>query len=162
MEISVFMGQLGYALPFMLGGVGSALGILNAGRAAAGEWAKEGKSGQVQRFVYLTLAGMPLSQTLYGFLFMYMCFAGLVQNADTQAASLLENYGVAIFGIGLACGVLQLASAWAQGLLGAAGCRTLGDSNGKGFVLIVSAMGIAETVGLFGFVFFMLLMPKLA
>ena len=161
MDTSVFMAQLGYAMPLMLGGIGSALGILNSGRAAAGEWAKEGKSGLAQRFTYVVFTGMPLSQTLYGYLFMQLCLAQFFIGASEQASAIVNDYGVGIFSLDLGCGIIELASAWVQGILGAAGCRAVGDSNGKGFILIVSIMGIAETVGLLGFVFFMLLMKTM-
>ncbi|MGI6523931.1 MAG: V-type ATP synthase subunit K [Bdellovibrionota bacterium] len=158
METSVMLGQLGYALPLLLGAMGSALGVLYAGRAAMGEWAKEGKSGKVQRFTYLIFTGMPLSQTLYGFVFMYVSLRGHLAGSDMALAT---SHGGVLFGLGLGCGLIQFISALVQGILGAGGCRVVGDSNGKGLGSIISAMGIAESIGLLGLVFCMLLMPKI-
>jgi len=149
-----FFGQLGLALPLGLGAVGSALGIGAAGRAAAGAWAKEAKAGKALNFSYIILTGMPLSQTIYGFILMLVGLSELVYKPDVLAA----NAG-ALLTIGLAGGLAELFSAWAQGLIGAAGCRAISEGEGKGLVFIIIAMGIVETVGLFGFVFLLLVLP---
>jgi len=62
--------------------------------------------------------------------------------------------------IGIAGALAELSSAWVQGLIGAAGCRSISEGQGKGLVFIIIAMGIVETVGLFGFVFLLLVLPK--
>ena len=64
-----------------------------------------------------------------------------------------------LFGIGLAAGVCELFSAWMQGKIGAAACRAISEGEGKGLVNMIIAMGIVETVGLFGFVFLLLMVP---
>ncbi len=150
-----FMGQLGLALALGLGGLGSALGIGAAGRAAAGAWAKEAKAGKPLNFSYIILLGMPLTQTIYAFILMLVGLSGPVYDPDILAA----NAG-ALLSIGIAGGLAELFSAWMQGVIGAAGCRTLSEGEGKGLVFIIIAMGIAETVGLFGFIFLLLVMPK--
>jgi len=150
-----FFGQLGLALSLGLGAVGSALGIGAAARAAAGAWAKEAKAGKRLNFSYIILTGMPLSQTIYGFILMLVGLSGPVNNP----AILAKNAG-ALLSIGIAGGLAELFSAWVQGLIGAAGCRALSEGEGKGLVFIIIAMGIVETVGLFGFVFLLLVMPK--
>lgn len=149
-----FFGQLGLALPLGMGALGSALGIGAAGRAAAGAWAKEAKAGKALNFSYIILTGMPLSQTIYGFILMLVGLSGLVYEPEVLA----ENSG-ALLTIGLAGGLAELFSAWMQGLIGAAGCRALSEGEGKGLVFIIIAMGIVETVGLFGFVFMLMMMP---
>jgi len=149
-----FFGQLGLALPLGLGALGSALGIGAAGRAAAGAWAKEAKAGKPLNFSYIILTGMPLSQTIYGFILMLVGLHGSVYNPEILSA----NAG-ALFTIGLAGGLAEMFSAWTQGLIGAAGCRALSEGEGKGLVFIIIAMGIVETVGLFGFVFLLLVLP---
>jgi V/A-type H+-transporting ATPase subunit K len=148
-----FFGQFGLALAVGLGALGSAMGIGAAGRAAAGAWAKEGREGKPLNFSYIILLGMPLTQTIYGFILMLS-----MNDAVKDAAVLAANAGT-LLTIGLAGGIAQLFSAWMQGLIGAAGCRALSESEGKGLVFIIIAMGIAETVGLFGFVFLLLVMP---
>ncbi|MDY6913330.1 MAG: V-type ATP synthase subunit K [Planctomycetota bacterium] len=149
-----FFGQLGLALSLGLGALGSALGIAAAGRAAAGAWAKEAKAGKRLNFSYIILIGMPLSQTIYGFILMLVGLSGRVYDPDTLAA----NAG-ALLSIGIAGGLAELFSAWMQGVIGAAGCRAISEGEGKGLAFIIIAMGIVETVGLFGFVFLLLVMP---
>ncbi len=147
-----WLGQIGYALPLGLGAIGSALGIGAAGRAAAGAWAKEAREGKPMNFLYVALTGMPLSQTIYGFVLMLALLNGKVYDPIFMAQN-----GGAIFSIGLACGLGELFSAWMQGQIGAAGVRAMSEADGKPFTFTIIAMGIAETVGLFA-CFFMFLM----
>lgn len=149
-----WLGQLGFALPLGLGAIGSALGIGAAGRAATGAWAKEAKAGKGMNFLYVALTGMPLSQTIYGFLVMLLILKGNVYSSEVMAA----NAG-AFFSIGLACGLGELFSAWMQGVIGAAGIRAMSEADGKPFTNTMIAMGIAETVGIFSFVFMFMMMP---
>jgi len=65
-----------------------------------------------------------------------------------------------LLGIGIAGAVAEMVSAWVQGLIGAAGCRAISEGEGKGLAYIIITMGIVETVGLFGFVFLLLVLPK--
>jgi V/A-type H+-transporting ATPase subunit K len=152
MTTCAFFGQLGMGLALGLAAIGSAIGIGLAGRAAAGAWAKEARAGKPLNFAYIILTGMPLSQTIYAFVLMFVGMKGAMSLADTQ--------GGVLFGIGLAGGLAELLSAWMQGAIGAAGCRTLSEGEGKGLVNIIIAMGIVETVGLFGLVFLLLMIPK--
>ena len=156
MDTTIFLGQVGFGLALALGAVGSALGIGAAGRAAAGAWAKEGKEGKNLNFSYIILVGMPLSQTIYAFILM---FIGLQKIAFDMAH--LEKFAGVLLGMGVACGLGQMFSAWMQGLIGAAAIRCMSESEGKGLTFLIIAMGIAETVGLFAFVFLFLMMPKL-
>jgi V/A-type H+-transporting ATPase subunit K len=152
MTTGVFFGQLGMGLALGLAAIGSSIGIGLAGRAAAGAWAKEARAGKPLNFAYIILTGMPLSQTIYAFVLMFVGLKGAMGLADTQGGTL--------FGIGLAGGLAELLSAWMQGAIGAAGCRALSEGEGKGLVNIIIAMGIVETVGLFGLVFLLLMIPK--
>lgn len=154
MDTTMFFGQLGLGLILGLGGMGSALGIGAAGRAAAGAWAKEGKEGKNLNFSYIILLGMPLSQTIYAFVLMLLLANSYYYAEDVMAA----NAG-ALLGIGLACGLAELFSAWMQGLIGAAAVRCMSESEGKGFAFLIIAMGIAETVGLFAWIFLFLVKP---
>ncbi len=149
-----FLGQTGLGLVLGLAALGSALGIGAAGRAAAGAWAKEAKAGKPLRFAYIILMGMPLSQTIYAFVLMLIALKGAVYDPKVLAA-----HAGALFGIGLAGGLSEMFSAWMQGLIGAAAVRAISDGEGKGLAFMIIAMGIAETVGLFGFVFLLLMMP---
>ena len=152
--MEALIGQIGLGLTLGLGALGSALGIGAAGQAAAGAWAKEAKAGRPFSFTYIILTGMPLSQTIYAFLLMLIGLKTRVYDPEFLAA----NAG-ALFGMGLGVGLAELFSAWMQGRIGAAACRCLSESEGKGFVFLVIAMGIAETVGLLGFVFMLLMFP---
>ena len=149
-----FFGQLSLALALGLGAVGSALGIGAAARAAAGAWAKEAKAGKPLNFSYIILTGMPLSQTIYAFI---LVLVGLLPKV--QDAAYVSQYGGALLSIGIAGGLAELFSAWMQGLIGGAACRALSEGEGKGLVFMIIAMGIVETVGLFGFVFLLLVLP---
>ncbi len=152
MDWSVFFGQLGVALAVGLAAVGSALGAGAAGMSAAGAWAKDAKAGKGLRFIYVILVSMPITQTLYGF---------IVMSQMAPKLSLAPQHAGLLFGIGLATGLGEMLSAWMQGAIGAAGCRMLSDSDGKGFALVVIAMGIAETVGVFTFVFMLSLINQI-
>ena len=144
MDTSLFLGQLGAALAIGVAALGSALGCGAAGQSAAGAWAKDAKAGKGLRFIYVILVSMPITQTLYGFIVMSQMAGKFDMVAD--------NAGL-LFGIGLLTGLGEFGSAFMQGRIGAAGCRMLSESEGRGFALVVIAMGIAETVGVFTFVF---------
>jgi len=149
-----FYGQLGLGLCLGLAAIGSALCIGAAGSAAAGAWAKEAKAGKNLNFSYIILTGMPLSQTIYAFVLMLTSLYGAVYNPEMLAAN-----GGALLSIGIGCGLAELFSAWMQGKIGAAACRAISEGE-KGLVFMIIAMGIVETVGLFGFVFMLMVMPK--
>lgn len=126
-----------------LGGIGSCFGILAAATAAAGAWASEGKGGKKLSFQYIIMVAMPISQTLYAMILMNAMFSKLTQTA---------NMGL-LLGVGAGCGLVELFSAAFQGRAGASGVRCLNENGGKGFGLIIIALGIIETVGIFAMVF---------
>ncbi|MDZ7697064.1 MAG: V-type ATP synthase subunit K [Deltaproteobacteria bacterium] len=150
-----FAGQMSIGLVLAGAAMGSALGIGAAGRAATGAWAKEAQAGKPLNFAYIILIGMPLSQTIYGFILMLVGLSPLV-TGDSPATA---QHGGTLLGIGLAGGLAELFSAWMQGLIGAGACRALSEGEGKGLAFMIIAMGIVETVGLFGFVFLLLVLP---
>jgi V/A-type H+-transporting ATPase subunit K len=151
-----FAGQLSMGLVMIGATAGSALGIGAAAQAAAGAWAKEAKAGKPLNFSYIILTGMPLSQTIYGFILMLVGLSPLVTGENAITAI----HPGTLLGIGIAGGLAEFSSAWIQGLIGAAGCRSISEGQGKGLVFIIITMGIVETVGLFGFVFLLLVLPK--
>jgi V/A-type H+-transporting ATPase subunit K len=152
MDANVLLGQLGMGLAVGMAALGSSLGAGAAGMSAAGAWAKDAKAGKALRFIYIICVAAPITQTLYGFIV-------LTQMAPKLAAA--DKLGGILFAIGLATGIGELASAWVQGLIGAAGCRMLSDSDGKGFAFVIIALGIAETVGLFTMVFMIFLIGRI-
>jgi V/A-type H+-transporting ATPase subunit K len=152
MNWTVFLGQLGAALAVGMAAVGSSLGVGAAGMSAAGAWAKDARAGKPLRFLYIVLVSAPVTQTVYGFLVMN-------QIAD-KLATASANGGL-LLGIGFATGLGELLSAWMQGRIGAAGCRMLSDAEGKGFALVLIALGIAETVGIFTLIFMSILIATI-
>jgi len=150
-----FLSQMGGAIAIGLGALGSALGIGVAGRAAAGAWAKEGKAGQGLRFTHIILLGMPISQTLYAMIVMNKINALLTDKPELAA----QSAGLLLM-VGIATGIAEMFSAWMQGLIGAAGIRSVSESDGKGFAFMLIAMGIVETVGIFAMVFMLGLVPN--
>ena len=149
MDANVFLGQLGAGLAVGMAAVGSSLGAGVAGMSAAGAWAKDAKAGKPIRFIYIICVAAPITQTVYGFIVMN-------QMADQLAQAGLS--GGLLLGIGLATGLGEMLSAWMQGAIGAAGCRMLSESDGKGFAFVLIALGIAETVGIFTLVFMSILL----
>jgi V/A-type H+/Na+-transporting ATPase subunit K len=152
--MSEFLGQSALGIVLALSAIGSALGIGTVGQAAAGAWSKEARAGRPLSFSYVILIGLPLSQTIYGAILMLIGLRDRV-----YAPELLSQNAGALFGIAIAGGLAELFSAWYQGRIGAAACRALSDGGGQGLAFMIIAMGIAETVGLFGFVFLLMVLP---
>ena len=153
MTTLTFLGQMGIVIMLGLAAFGSSAGIGAAGQSAAGAWGKEGKAGKTLSFTYIILVGMPISQTLYAMIVMNK-MSQVLQHSETAVA----NAGL-LFGIGIATGLGEMLSAWMQGLIGAAGVRSLSESEGKGFAFLLIAMGIVETVGIFTMVFLLGMVP---
>ena len=137
------LGKLAVGLVVGLGGIGSCLGIVSAGTAAAGAWASEGKEGKPLSSTYTILVAMPLSQTFYAMIMMFAMF---------KTVGMPEN-SLVLLGVAVGCGLVELFSAFFQGRIGAAGIRCLNENGGKGFGNIILAMGLIESVGLFAMVF---------
>jgi len=153
MDASMFFGQLAIALAVGMAAVGSAVGIGLAGMSAAGSWAKDARAGKGLRFLYVVLVSMPITQTLYALLIMVQM--------PSDPAVVQANAGL-LLGIGIATGLGEMLSAWMQGAIGAAGCRMLSETDGKGFAFVIIALGIAETVGIFTFAFMTILLTRIA
>ncbi len=149
-----FLAQMGGVLALGMGALGSSVGIGVAGQAAAGAWAKEARAGRNLSFSYIILVGMPISQTLYAMIVMNN-MRGVYGNVGMT----MSDAGL-LLGIGVATGIGEMVSAWMQGVIGAAGIRALSDSEGKGLALIIIAMGIVETVGIFTMVFSLGMVPS--
>jgi len=154
MDVNTFLGQMGAAMAIGLAAVGSALGVVEAGVSAAGAWSRDAKAGKPLRFLYIVLVSAPITQTLYGFLVASQMPGKLQEFAAVGAVI----PGGMLLGLGIAAGLGEFLSAWMQGRIGAAGCRMLSDADGKGFALIIIAVGIAETVGIFTLVFVSMLL----
>jgi V/A-type H+-transporting ATPase subunit K len=131
----LFFGKLSLGLVMGFGGLGSALGALAAGNAAAGAWAKQGKEGKPLSN-YTLFVGMPLSQTLY----CLVLFLTMMKYVNKP-----EN-GPLLLGVALGVGFCQFISAYAQGKIGGAGIRCMAEGGENAKTNIIVAMGIAETV----------------
>ena len=112
------MAYLGVALMLALSGIGSCYGTTISGNAAVGAMKKnKGAFGS-----YLILCAMPSTQGLYGFLGYFLLKGFLVPEITFPAAA-------AIFGGGLALGLLCLWSSYRQGQLSANGITAIGNGH---------------------------------
>lgn len=112
--MEIFLAYLGIALCVALSGIGSAYGVTICGNAAIGAFKKNPNAGGS----YLGLSALPSSQGLYGFVGFFM-MKDLVANVNMFAAC-------AIFGVGLACGLVCLFSAIRQAKVCANGISAIG------------------------------------
>lgn len=125
----ILLAYIGIGLMLGLSGIGSAFGVTIAGNAAVGAMKKNPDAfGN-----YMVLSAMPGTQGLYGFLG-YFLLAGKLTSEITPAQS------AAIFGAGLAVGLVCLLSAVRQGQVCANGIAGIGsgyDLFGKTMILSV-------------------------
>jgi V/A-type H+-transporting ATPase subunit K len=142
-ESMVALGKMGGAVMLGLSALGSGLGAGAAAPAAIGAWKKCYAQNKTAPFMLLAFIGAPLSQTIYGMIIMNKILAAAV----ASPANWLGLVGVGAFG-GLAMG----ASAWLQGVAGAAASDALGET-GQGAGNYLMALGIIETVAIFVLVF---------
>ena len=145
-----FIAQFGIVLCFGMGVLGSSMGVLAGGKAAAGAWAKDARAGKPIRFTYVIFIAAPMSQTLYSM---------IVMTQMKGVANLAANAGL-LLGMGVVTGIGEMVSAWGQGIIGAAACRCLSEGDGKGFAFLVIAIGIIETAGIFTMVFMLGMIPR--
>ncbi len=116
--MELFLAYLGVALCVALSGVGSAYGVTICGSAAIGAYKKNpGASGS-----YIGLSALPSSQGLYGFVGYFM-LSGLLSDGLTMLQ------GSAIFGVGLALGLVALFSAIRQAKGCANGIAAIGSGH---------------------------------
>ena len=139
---------IGMACALGLSAVGSAFGAGYAAMASVGAWKKCYANGKPASFLMVAFSGAPLTQTIYGFLFM-----NFIRSAYTNGtASATLAMAVGIFA-GIAIGL----SALFQGKVAAASADALGET-GKGAANYFIVIGIVETVALFTLVFSLLLL----
>ncbi|MCD8304300.1 MAG: ATPase [Prevotellaceae bacterium] len=113
--MAIFLAYLGVALCVALSGVGSAYGVTICGGASIGALKKNpGATGS-----YIGLSALPSSQGLYGFVGFFMLNTKVT--ADISLAA-----GSAIFGVGLALGLVALFSAIRQAKVCANGISAIG------------------------------------
>lgn len=125
----IVLAYLGIALMVGLSGIGSAYGVTIAGSAAIGALKKNpGASGS-----YIALSALPSTQGLYGFVGYFLLSAYLLPGMEWYAAA-------AIFGAGLALGLVGLFSSLRQAQVCANGISAIGAGHNVFGTTIVLAV----------------------
>lgn len=121
MDMNLFVAYLGIGIMIALSGIGSAFGVSIAGNAAVGALKKN--SSAFGNFLVLT--ALPGTQGLYGFAgyFMFQSIFGILtpEMTSIQAA--------AIFGSGLALGIVGFFTAYRQGQICANGIAAISQGH---------------------------------
>jgi len=114
----IIFAYLGIGLMVGLAGIGSAFGVSIGGNAAIGALKRNSEAfGN-----YLILAALPSTQGLYG-------FVGYFLMAPNLTADITAVQGAAIFGAGLALGIVGLWSGIRQGQVCANGIAAIGGGH---------------------------------
>ncbi len=113
--MEILLAYLGIALCVALSGVGSSYGVTICGNAAVGAF----KKNPTASGSYMALSALPSSQGLYG-------FVGFFMLKDLVTADINMFNACAIFGVGLACGLVCLFSAIRQAKVCANGISAIG------------------------------------
>jgi V/A-type H+-transporting ATPase subunit K len=135
------LGWIGIYAPLALGAVGSMLGCLRGGQAAAGALL-EVESGYGK---YIGVSAMPSSQTIYG----------IVVTLSFNRELTMEN-APGIFALGLLSGLALLVSAAAQGSACAAAINA-SKSKPEVFGISIAPSAVIEGFAVFAFVFALVL-----
>jgi V/A-type H+-transporting ATPase subunit K len=147
MTLSVLLTSVtgfgGHAIALGIAGVGSAIGTGIAAQGAMGLWKQSIKNKKKLPSLALAMVGMPLSQVIYGMIFMN-AMIGANLNPDSYPNQMIW----AVF-----VGIAIAASAIMQGKAGAAACSNLAVDDKQGAGMYIAAMGIIETVALLAMVF---------
>ncbi|MBR3222342.1 MAG: V-type ATP synthase subunit K [Kiritimatiellae bacterium] len=133
-----------------LSSVGSAIGTGLAAASAVGSWKKCYAAGKPAPFTLLTFVGLPLSQTLYGMILMFVMVG----------KTAIAGAGLAMLLLGLFAGLGIGASAVFQGRAAAAACDAQAET-GQGLANYVIALGVVETVAIFVMVFTIIALGKI-
>ena len=141
--LTTVTGFGGHAIALGIAGVGSAIGTGIAAMGAMGLWKQAIKDKKKLPALALAMVGMPLSQVIYGMIFM-----NSLSGADLNPDSYMNQMIFALF-----VGVAIAASAIMQGKAGAAACSNLAVDDKQGAGMYIAAMGIIETVALLAMVF---------
>lgn len=124
----ILLAYVGIALAVALSGIGSSYGVTICGNAAIGAFKKNpGASGS-----YIGLAALPSSQGLYGFVGFFILNPLVSQDMSMAQAS-------AVFGAGLALGLVALISAIRQAKVCANGISAIGGGyNAFGTTMVLA------------------------
>ncbi len=149
MLLTTVTGFGGHAIALGIAGLGSAIGTGIAGLGAVGLWKQSIKDKKKMPALALAMVGMPLSQVIYGMLFM-----NSLMGTELAPDSYPNQMVFALF-----VGIAIAASAIMQGKVGAAACSNLAVDDKQGAGMYIAAMGIIETVALLAMVFGMGAIP---
>ncbi len=131
MTLALILTYVGLALMIGLAGIGSAYGVTMGGNAAIGALKKNDEAfGN-----FMLLSALPGTQGLYGFAGFFV-----INNSGVISPDMTILQGAAIFGAGLALGLVALFSAIRQGQICANGIAAIGsgyDVFGKTMILAV-------------------------
>ena len=132
--MEIVLAYLGVALAVALSGIGSAYGVTICGNAAIGAYKKNPSA----KGSYIGLAALPSSQGLYGFVGFFMLNSHIFDGIDMFTAS-------AVFGTGLALGLVALFSAIRQAKVCANGISAIGAGhNAFGTTMVVAYTRFAD------------------
>lgn len=146
MDPSIVWG-IAYAAPpiALLGGaVGSTLGTLEAASASLSIIAEE----PAQRSRALIFSALPMTQTFYGFIFMYMA---LMRLASVTEMTLLK--ALLLLSMSIAVGLAELYSAWTQGKVCRSAVVLLPRTRGAIFSMGIMLAAFEELFGILALAF---------
>ncbi len=143
-------GLIGVGAALAFAAIGSAIGTGAAGMSSIGAWKKCYLNNKPAPFMLVAFTGVPLTQTIYGFILMRTLYDAAIAKADPWLL-----LGAGVFG-GIAMGF----SAMFQGKAGACASDALAET-GKGAGQYFMIVGIIETVALFVMVFLMVIMSQI-
>lgn len=135
LNLGMFIAILGAALASLLAGIGSAIGVGLAGRAAAGVVSEEPE--KFSKCLILQL--LPGTQGIYGLLIAFIVFIKVGLFAETQAAVSIEQ-GLTILAGCLPMAVVGLLSAIHQGKVAVSGIGLVArrpEESGKAIIMTV-------------------------
>ena len=141
------LGFIGAGVVLGIAAIGSAIGIITAGRACIGAWKKCYMNNRPAPMTMVAFGGAPLTQTFYGFIL------GLLFLLPAAEAN--PEKGLLYLCMGVAASFAIAMSAIVQGMAGAAGADAMGET-GKGFANYMMIVGICETVAIFAMVLTMI------
>lgn len=134
MTLGTFLGVLGAAVAALLAGIGSAIGVGMAGKAAAGVTAEDpDKFSKV-----LVLQLLPGTQGIYGLLIAFLAFLKIGLFSGMNALS--TSAGLALFGACLPIAFVGLLSAIYQAKVAVSGIALVAkrpEESGKAIILTV-------------------------
>lgn len=116
--MEIVLAYLGVALCVALSGIGSAYGVTICGNAAIGAF----KKNPTASGSYMGLAALPSSQGLYGFIGYFI----ITKMFNLITADITMLTASAVFGVGVALGLVALFSAIRQAKVCANGISAIG------------------------------------